>query len=286
MSFSVVIPAYNEKESIIHTLDKIKSTLEEIHNEYEIIVIDDCSTDKTLELLKNQEGIRIIQNPHNMGYGASLVKAIKESKYEWIVITDADGTYPIEEIPRILKHAPQNDMVIGARTGKEVNIPFCRRPAKWFLTKLASFLAGVKIPDLNSGLRVFRKDLCLEFLHLYPPGFSFTSTITVAFLTHNYLVKFVPINYYKRTGTSSVRAYDFINFNKLLIRLTLFFNPIKLFSLISAMLFLLAMLIFFYSKFFTEKVMDIATIIVLMAALQIFLFGLLAELVVTLDSKK
>ena len=118
-------------------------------------------------------------------------------------------------------------MVIGARTGGKVHIPFMRRPAKWLLTHLAGFLAGTRIPDLNSGLRVFRKDLCLEFSHLYPQGFSFTSTLTMAFLTYDYNVKYIPINYYKREGESSIRAYDFVNFNKLLVRLTLFFNPIK-----------------------------------------------------------
>ena len=178
----------------------------------------------------------------------------------------------------------QND--IGARIAEKVHIPFIRRPAKWFLTLLASFLAGRKIPDLNSGLRVFRKDLCLEFWHLYPQGFSFTSTITMAFLTHNYNVKYIPIDYYKREGESSIRAYDFVNFNKLLIRLTLFFNPLKLFGLISGFLFLLALFVFFFSKFYLKQVMDISTIVILMSSLQVFLFGLLAELIIWFGEQK
>ena len=285
MSLSVIVPAFNEERSIVNVINDIKKTLCNCGQPYEIIVVDDGSTDKTFELAVSQD-VKVIQHTSKRGYGASLKGGIKESKYDWILITDADGTYPVEEIPSFLKFIPEYDMVIGARIAEKVHIPFIRRPAKWFLTLLAGFLAGRKIPDLNSGLRVFRKDLCLEFWHLYPQGFSFTSTITMAFLTHNYNVKYIPIDYYKREGESSIRAYDFVNFNKLLIRLTLFFNPLKLFSLISGFLFLLALFVFFFSKFYLKQVMDISTIVILMSSLQVFLFGLLAELIIWFGEQK
>ena len=285
LSFSIIVPAFNEQESIIDVIDRIKESWRNCGYPYEIIIVDDCSTDKTFELAVSQE-VRVLQHSSNRGYGASLKTGIKESMYDWIMITDGDGTYPLEQTPSFLEFIPEYDMVVGARIGKNTNIPFIRKPAKWFLRLLASFIAGIKIPDLNSGLRIFRKDLSLEFSDLYPNGFSYTSTITMAFLTHGYNVKYIPINYYKRKGQSSIRPYDFVGFNKLLVKLTLFFKPIKLFSVISGFLFLLALFVLFFSKYYLGQVMDITTIVIMLSSLQIFLFGLLAELIVRLREQK
>ena len=285
MNFSIIVPVFNEEESIIDVIDRIKESWRNCGYPYEIIIVDDGSTDKTFELAVSQE-VRVLQHTSNRGYGASLKTGIKESKHDWILITDSDGTYPVEQSPSFLEYIPEYDMVVGARIGKNTNIPFLRKPAKWLLRLLASFIAGTKIPDLNSGLRIFRKDLSLESSYLYPNGFSYTSTITMAFLTHGYNVKYVPINYYKRKGKSSIRAYDFVDFNRLLVKLTLFFKPIKLFSVISGSLFLLALFVLFFSKFFLGQVMDITTIVIMLSSLQIFLFGLLAELIVRLREQK
>ena len=285
LNVSIIIPAFNEEESIIEVIDRIKKAWCDSGLPYEIIVVDDGSTDKTFELAASQD-VRVLQHTHNRGYGASLKTGIKESRYNWILITDGDGTYPLEQTPSFLEFIPEYDMVVGARIGKNTNIPFIRRPAKWFLRKLAGFIAGKKIPDLNSGLRIFRKDLSLEFSYLYPNGFSYTSTITMAFLTHGYNVKYVPIDYHKRKGKSSIRAYDFVGFNRLLVKLTLFFKPIKLFSAISGILFLLALFVLFFSKYYLGQVMDITTIVIMLSSLQIFLFGLLAELIVRLKEQK
>lgn len=285
MNVSVVVPVVNEEQSIVKVIGDIRKSMDDCDCDYEIIVVDDGSTDRTFELAVC-EGVKVLQHSHNRGYGAAVKSGIKESSYEWILLTDGDDTYPVEEVSSFLKFVPEYDMVVGARTGQKVHTPFFRRPAKWFLTRLAGFLAGQKIPDLNSGLRLFNKELCLEFSHLYPQGFSFTSTLTMAFLTHDYNVRYIPIDYRKRQGKSSIRAYDFVNFNKLLVRLTLFFNPMKLFSLISGLLFLLALFVLFFSKFYLKRVMDISTIVILMASLQVFLFGLLAELIVRLWERK
>ena len=171
LNVSIIIPAFNEEESIIDAIDRIKKAWFDSDVPYEIIVVDDGSTDKTFELAASQD-VRVLQHTHNRGYGASLKTGIKESRYNWILITDGDGTYPLERTPSFLEFIPEYDMVVGARIGKNTNIPFIRRPAKWFLRKLAGFIAGKKIPDLNSGLRIFRKDLSLEFSYLYPNGFS------------------------------------------------------------------------------------------------------------------
>ena len=285
LSISIIVPAFNEEGSITEVIDRIQKVWCDCGLPYEIIVIDDGSSDKTFELASSKD-IRVLRHTSNRGYGAALKTGIKESKYNWILITDGDGTYPLEQSPSFLEFIPEYDMVVGARIGKNTNIPFMRRPAKWFLRLLAGFIAGTKIPDLNSGLRIFRKDLSLEFSYLYPNGFSYTSTITMAFLTHGYNVKYIPIDYYKRIGKSSIRAYDFVGFNRLLVKLTLFFKPIKLFSAVSGFLFLLALFVLFFSKYYLDKVMDITTIVIMLSSLQIFLFGLLAELVVRLKEQR
>ena len=278
---SIIIPAYNEAQSIGDVIHKIIN----LYPDFEIIVINDGSTDYTGTAAKDAGAI-VFSHPFNLGNGAAIKSGIRIASGDILVFMDGDGQHDPKDIEKMLIYFPEYDMVVGARTGEKVHIPFFRRPAKWFLTRLAGFLVGSRIPDLNSGLRIFRKNLCLEFSHLYPEGFSFTSTLTMAFLTHKYSVKFIPINYYKREGKSSMRAYDFVNFNKLFVRLTLFFNPIKLFSLISGLLFLLAIFVFSFSKFYLKRVMDISTIVILMSSLQVFLFGLLAELIVRLREQK
>src|SRR5690606_34928751 len=115
----------------------------------------------------------------NRGYGAALKLGISRATHPWILITDADGTYPVEAIPGLLAEADANEMVIGGRLGANVNIPLARRPAKWFLNKLAGYLAGQPLPDINSGLRLMRRSLVARYEHLLPEGFSFTTTITI-----------------------------------------------------------------------------------------------------------
>src|SRR3989338_9137040 len=137
VAISIVVPAYNEEKAIFNTLGEIKSIVRKIKHRIEIIAVDDCSTDKTKFILKSIKGITLIENPANFGYGACLKSAIRKSKADYILIIDADGTYPVHSIPELIAKLKDNDMVVGARTGKYVNIPFFRRPAKWFLKHFA-----------------------------------------------------------------------------------------------------------------------------------------------------
>lgn len=197
------------------------------------------------------------------------------------MITDADGTYPNKEIPRLLEHVDQYDMVVGSRTGKDVNIPLYRRPAKRFLSMLANYLSGTKIPDLNSGMRIFRKEDAKKFFNILPSGFSFTTTITLAYLSNGMLIKYVPIDYYERHGKSKIKPFkDGFNFILLIVRTITYFNPLKVFFPISFGLFVMASLVFAYSILMLEKVMDITVIILIVASIQIGLFGLLSDLIV------
>jgi len=196
--------------------------------EYEIIVVDDGSQDRTAELAR-AEGATVLVMPENRGYGASLKTGIGHSRFETIVITDADGTYPAHYIPVLIAQLGQYDMVVGARTGQHVEIPLTRRPAKWLLRVLAGYLAGRHIPDLNSGLRVMKKDLVRRFSHLLPSGFSFTTTITLAALCSSSLVKYSPIDYKARIGKSKIRPVHAFDFALLIIRTIVYFNPLKIF---------------------------------------------------------
>lgn len=280
MDISIVIPAYNEERTIKQIIDSVKNVVSRLNKKTEIIVVNDCSNDHTKNILNKTKCIKVINHEINRGYGASLKTGIKAAKGEWILITDADGTYPMSEIPSLINHINKCDMVIGKRSKKNVNIPLLRRPAKWFLNKFASFLAGKRIPDLNSGLRIFNKEKCLEFWDLYPNKFSFTSTITMAFFSKGYKIKYIPIDYFKRKGKSSISPFDFYNFSNLLLRLTLLFNPIKIFSTISAFLFLSAIGVALGSIYFTGRLMDVTVVLLMLSSLQIFLFGLIAHIVV------
>ncbi len=275
--YSVLIPVYNEEKVILQTIKDVKKTMDPYA--YEIIVINDCSKDRTGTILKDVPGIRVINHPVNKGYGGSLKSGLRLAQGEWIIITDADGTYPIKDIPRLLEFVPEYDMVVGARTGQKVHIPLMRRPAKWILKVVARIATGVSIPDLNSGLRVFRKDMALRFFGLYPQGFSFTTTITLASLANNYNVKYIPINYFKREGKSAIKPIkDFFGFNFLIFRVALYFAPLKFFVPTSIVLFLIGLAKGIFDFMSTGKIGIFAAIIVLFSV-QIFFFGLLADLV-------
>ena len=282
MNVSIIIPCYNEARSIISTLNRLQKILKKTKLKYEIIVIDDASSDSSKELIKKFKNkfFRLIEHERNLGYGASLKDGIKIAKYEWICITDADGTYPIEDIPRLANYTSRYDMVIGARVGKHVKIPLIRKPAKWFLKKLAEYLTKRKIPDLNSGLRIFKKEIAHKFMSLFPDGFSFTTTITIACLTNNYRVKFIPINYYKRKGKSSINALrDFSGFIQLIIRLTLYFKPLNIFVPFSLFLFFIGC-IKIWADFLLTGSFGLGGTILILTAIQIGFLGLIADMII------
>jgi glycosyltransferase involved in cell wall biosynthesis len=279
---SIIVPTFNEEESIAEVLDAIEKGMAKESIDYEVIVVDDGSTDKTLEIVRSRE-VKIVRHDHNKGYGASLKSGIAKASHDVIVITDADGTYPASDIPVLFRHMKADgydyDMVVGARTGQHVKIPLFRRPAKWFLREMANYLSEYNIPDLNSGLRIFKKELIERFFCLLPDGFSFTTTITIAALTNGYLVKFVPINYYERKGHSSIKPLrDFLGFTSLVVRLIVYFKPLNFFLPASLILLVIglskALIDFLHQNYF-----GVGAAIAILAAIQIGFLGLLADLV-------
>ncbi len=275
---SIIIPVYNEQDSVAATIERIKKVMKGEKHQYEIIAVNDGSTDKTEKILKQIIGIRTITQPYNLGYGAALKTGLRNAKGDWVLITDADGTYPVESIPELMKYAGQYDMVVGERAGK--NVPNMRKPAKAIIGLLANILTGKKIPDLNSGFRVFRKEVAMQFMHLYPSGFSFTITITLACLTNSHTVKYVPIEYSKRQGKSAINPIrDFVGFLTLIVRILTYFEPLKFF-LTPAILLILAGI--GYGAYQLATISNIAQLPVLLvlAGLQIGLLGLVADLIV------
>jgi glycosyltransferase involved in cell wall biosynthesis len=225
---SVVMPAFNEAQMVGVQIERIREVMDGTGCPYELIVVDDGSTDGTANAVR-QHAVHLIEKKYNRGYGAALKTGIAAAKYDWILIIDADGTYPAENIPKLLQAIPEYDMVVAARTGRNVHIPLVRRPMKWLVGRLASYLARQPIPDLNSGLRVFRKSLVEKFKHLLPSGFSFTSTITMAMLLNDYRILYLPIDYHKRVGFSKVGALHVYDFLLVVLRTAICFNPLRFF---------------------------------------------------------
>jgi len=272
---SVVIPAFNEEDGIADVIRQIQT----LPLALELIVVDDGSRDRTAERA-TAAGARVIRHRVNRGYGAALKTGILAARAPAIVITDADGTYPNERIPEIIALLDENDMVVGARTGTKVSIPLARRPAKWVLNRLANYLSETRIPDLNSGLRAFRRESVIAYFGILPRGFSFTTTITLAMHVNDLSVVYVPINYHPRKGRSKIRPIqDTANFAALIVRTVLYFRPLKIFVPASGFFLLLAGAIFVYSWKFTPKIMDASVVITLMTAFQMLAIGLLADLI-------
>ncbi|MEW6740173.1 MAG: glycosyltransferase family 2 protein [Nitrospirota bacterium] len=279
---SIIIPAFNEEDGIGHVLEHLSKIMSQVDFKCEIIVVDDGSQDGTYEKAKQYDNIVLLRNNVNRGYGASIKRGIRSARYDLICITDADATYPNEDIPKLIdKIKTENaDMVVGARIGKNVNIPLVRRPAKWVLQKVANLVSGQYIPDLNSGLRVFKKSVAMQFLSVLPNGFSFTTTITLALLTNGFYVEYIPINYHARIGNSKIRPMrDTINFLQLILRIALYFAPLKIFLPISGLLMLLGIFWGIFSKFVLGRFADTSTLIIVTSSIEVLVVGLLAELI-------
>ena len=278
---SIIVPVYNGEESIKETISGIKKALQYFKNDdFDIIVVNDGSTDNTGKVINSIKGIKVIDNPINKGYGFSLKYALRQSNSDYILIIDGDGTYPTSQIPELVRKSAQHDMVVGARTGKHVKMPFFRRPAKWFLKHFAEYLAKTKIPDLNSGLRIFRREIAIKYINLFPDGFSFTTTLTMICLTNGYKVDYVSINYYERKGKSTIHPIkDFIGFTNLIFRLTIFFKPLNVFIPISLILFLTGA-IKLVRDFVLLNQFGLGGALLVLTSVQIAFLGVLAELII------
>jgi len=278
---SIVIPMYNEQDAIGHELDTIAQTMEQSGYNYEIIVVDDSSTDGSPDIVRQREGVRLIQHERNLGTGAARTTGTRAAQGSIVVTTDGDGTYPGQDIPRLLSYLDQYDMVIGARTREAGSMPWLRTLAKNFIRWLACYLTEVPIPDLNSGLRAFRRDLGLKYLPILPSTHSWVSTITIAFLSDRYRVKWVPIDYYERVGQSTFHPIkDTYNYLSLVIRSIMLFNPLKVFLPMSLILGTIGFGKMIYDIFAYNFHFAPSTVTLILTAVQVGAMGLLADLIV------
>ena len=285
----LLIPAFNEEGAIADVLAEARAVIEGADLAVELLVVDDGSTDATASRAAGA-GARVIELPRNMGYGAALKEGIRRAASDRIVIADADGTYPLDRLPELIEALDDAEMAVGARVGTSVAAPLIRRPGKWIVRRLAEYITGFEVPDFNSGLRAFHRSLALRYLHLLPDGFSFTTTITVASLCDGLRVRWLPIDYRARVGRSKLGAADFPGFIMLLLRLSIFFRPLRVFIPVSvasvglgaAKLTLdvwmaLAQSTGWQDAFLGREVVSSTAVIFLTTGVQVFLVGLVAE---------
>jgi glycosyltransferase involved in cell wall biosynthesis len=232
---TIVLPCYNEQDHVIDEVERICKAMDASGHTYELLAVDDFSTDGTLARLEEAAphfpNMQVVPFHRNGGSGTVRRIGSQQAKGDIVVWTDADMTYPNDRIPElvdILDTDRSVDQVVGARTTEEGTHKLLRVPAKWFIRKTAERLAGQKIPDLNSGLRAFRKDVAEPYLKLLPPGFSCVTTITLAFLSNQHDIRYVPIDYAKRAGSSKFHfVHDAYRYILQVLRMVMYFNPLK-----------------------------------------------------------
>jgi glycosyltransferase involved in cell wall biosynthesis len=272
---------YNERGHLLAEIDRIRHALEGSSYSYEIIVVDDGSTDGSGDRLRALDGIRLISFPRNRGSGSARKAGSFAARGRVVVWTDADMTYPNDRIPELVKELEGHDQVVGARTSEQGTAKALRVPAKWAIRMLAQYLAGVKIPDLNSGLRAFRRSVAVQYLHLLPAGFSCVTTITMAFLANGYSVRYVPIEYRPRAGESKFHWWkDTRRYLLQVVRLVLSYNPLKVFLPLGLTLLAVGMAKLGFDLVDKDWRVGSNTSLLLFAAFQVIAIGLLADLVV------
>jgi glycosyltransferase involved in cell wall biosynthesis len=278
---SIIIPAFNEEKGAALTVQGIQTTMAESAIPFELIVVDDGSIDSTAEIINSLPGVKLLRNIHNRGYGTSLKRGIRAATYDNIAITDADGTYPGDRIPELASLLTDDvDMVVGWRKGFSAKIPLVRRPAKWVIKRIAETLAGYRIPDLNSGLRIFRKQTVLDNEHVLPAGFSFTTTITLLIASGGGCILYEPISYSHRSGQSKFHPIkDTWGMITLIVRSILLFNPLRFFVPVAMLSFLCAIIVLIVSLLWMERIPDGTITILTVTGFQILVLGLLADLI-------
>lgn len=281
---SVVIPCHDEEGAIADTVAGVHEQLLKLPISSEIVVVNDGSKDASPQILDElamtNPALRVMHNAHNRGYGYSLKRGISAARFDRILITDADGTYPHDRIPELFAALEAADMVVGARTGANVQIPLARRPAKWALLKYARWMARADIKDVNSGMRAMRAPNVHRFWSLLPDGFSFTTTITLAHHINRLPVAYLPIDYHRRIGKSGIHPIkDTINFFMLVLRTTMYFRPLQVFGGLALAFIALAACVGIAFKLLTGEIPEISVISLLVLGVQFLGLGLLGDLI-------
>ena len=289
--FTVVVPCYNESGGIRQTIEHLHASLGAAANgdghpplDYRLLVVDDGSTDGSGGILDDLAAgdplLDVHHHDFNQGYGAALKTGIRRAETDLIVITDADGTYPNEQIPHLVRLAGRAEMVVGARIlPGGVTYPLIRKVPKVFLRAWASWLVGQPIPDLNSGMRVFRRRTAERFIKMLPDTFSFTTTITMCLMRNRHVVRFEPIGYTARIGKSKIKPVrDTLRFLQLILRTGMYFAPMRVLSPVILALGAAAVASFAYDVVTRDNIAD-KTVLLSLFTLNTAMFGLLADMI-------
>ena len=269
---SIVVPVYNEASAIEKFHRNLVAGLASLTEKWEVVYVDDGSTDNSGELLGTLPHTRCLRHDTNLGYGAAVKTGIYSSPADLIGIIDCDDTYDPRDFSALMKKMADHDMAVGARKSR----PNLRWASKRLLRAVASYAVAYPIPDLNSGLRIFRRSFVEKVAHLLPNGFSLTTTITLCAFYYGYRVAYLPVEYGKREGKSKIRPlYDFMNFTMMIFRIMILFNPLKFFlppSIIMGMI---------GGVFLVRDILDYnvaqTSLLMLINGFILFAIGLLAE---------
>lgn len=277
---SIMIPAFNEEDGIGPTIEAVQRALRGLDMPSEVIVVDDGSTDRTVERAAQYEGVRIVRHGDNRGVGIARNTGILEARYQAVGMIDADGTYQADAIPALVEGLGECHMSVGARVGRNVARDWARMIPKWCILRLACYISGQKIPDLNSGFRIFRKASALQFLGILPKGHSWVSTITLAMMSNGMRVKFVPTDYYKRIGTSTFHPLrDTYNYIMVVVRTVMYFDPLKVFFPAGLLILCVGIVKLILDLIAFNDIKE-SDVIIIVTALLVLFQGLLADLIV------
>jgi glycosyltransferase involved in cell wall biosynthesis len=285
---TIVLPCFNEEGHVVAEVERICAAMDASDYDYELVAYDDASTDGTLAALESAAPrfpkLSIVQFQRNGGSGTVRRIGTRQARGKIVVWTDADVSYPNERIPelvRALDTEPFIDQVVGARRSEEGSHKILRVPAKWLIRKLAEILTNSKIPDLNSGLRAFRREVALPYLRLLPPGFSCVTTITIAFLSNQHDVMFIPIDYGKRAGKSKFKfVRDAYRYILQVLRMVMYFNPLKVLMPVALFLLTLGVAKGIFDQIVHPLLIAVNTVLIFVSGLIIATLALLADLIV------
>jgi glycosyltransferase involved in cell wall biosynthesis len=285
---TIVLPCYNEQGHVALEVTRICAAMDASGYPYELLAFDDASTDGTLASLEDVAPrfphMRIVHFDRNGGSGTVRRIGTQQARGEIVVWTDADMSYPNDRIPELVQALEKDhmlDQVVGARTSEQGTHKFLRVPAKWFIRKIAEMLTNSSIPDLNSGLRAFRRQVALPYLRLLPPGFSCVTTITLAFLCNQHDVRYMPIEYAKRSGTSKFKFFkDAYRYILQVLRMVMYFNPLKVLMPVALFLLALGVAKGVFDMIVHPLLFAVNTVLIFVSGLIIASMALLADLIV------
>jgi glycosyltransferase involved in cell wall biosynthesis len=282
VALSIVIPAKNEAASLGGVLQELKRR----HPEAEIVLVDDGSDDDTSEVAR-ASGASVVRNPYSLGNGAAVKAGVRAARGRLVVCMDADGQHAPADVARLLELQAQGyDMVVGARTGSRSQASPWRHLANTFYNLLASWMTGHRIHDLTSGFRVADTAHFREFLHLLPNGFSYPTTITMAFFRAGYRVGYMPIEASKRDGKSHIKPLrDGVRFLLIIFKIATLYSPLKIFLPISALFFCTGVGYSVYTFLAVHRFTNMTALLIITSVL-VFLIGLVSEQITTLMFSK